>query len=288
MEVTQMAQRAPLLSLVLLVTPILASADEAAPPKSILKVYRVGNIVSGAALRAHSSGATTSEEWGSNYAETLRSLNDLGEIVEKMCSDESAAVSTYEPTLSLIVRHTKQGHNEISELLESLARSGDKKIRLQCRALFDLHARRSEFAPKDIARIEELLVKRTLSSEEADELMSLASLNETSVGNGIKLEFKTDLEPGRRTAWGGVSLPCTAMGRVNSEANSIDLRIDFLADEYKEGIAPMGSQSFSLKDGESGVLPHHCDGDTIFWVVTAEVLSRPLDAARVARKNQLP
>ncbi|MEM6692762.1 MAG: hypothetical protein AAF664_25260, partial [Planctomycetota bacterium] len=60
MELAQMDQRAPLLSLVLLVTPVLALADETAPRTSILKVYRVGNIVSGAAIRAHSSSATTS------------------------------------------------------------------------------------------------------------------------------------------------------------------------------------------------------------------------------------
>ena len=79
--------------------------------------------------------------------------------------------------------------------------------------------------------------------------------------------------------------PCTAMGRVNADANSVDLRIDFIAEDYDPEKTPMGSQSFSLKEGESGILVHYCDGGTVFWMITAEVVSGPVAVNKVARKN---
>ena len=249
-------------------------ADDSPAEKSILKVYPVGDIVAASAMYGSTYGKTTAGEWAAQYPETTAALHELRGIVEAACSQRPMAVTVYSPSLSLIVRHTKDGHDEIGQLLETLAGGNDAVIQIKCRAMYSqspaelANSKRTDSQNKELQK---LLSKQKLTREETKELLTLTprkSDDEESLTND---EMSVALKSGRRTAWGHAGRPCTAMGLVNRKTNLIDLRIDYIADDYSDS-TPFGTQVFCLGDGESAFFHHYCDGGTVVWLVTATIL----------------
>jgi len=67
-------------------------ADDIPDRKTSLKSYHVGNIVSATAMKASLGGKTTSDEWASEYAETIKSLNELQELAVRFCEETPCAI----------------------------------------------------------------------------------------------------------------------------------------------------------------------------------------------------
>ncbi|QEG41012.1 hypothetical protein [Roseimaritima ulvae] len=244
-------------------------ADDAPAESTILKVYPVGNIVAASAMKSGMGGHTTLDEWGAPYPETMNALDELRGLVDTMCSQKPLAVAAYPPSLSLIVRHTKDGHEEIAQLLESLAEDKDAAIQVECRALYSQspteldHSERTEEQQKTL---HELLSKKRLTKTETTSLLALLPAEADN-------KFSLALVPGRRVAWGVPGRPCTAMGRINHKKGLAEVRLDFISDDYAES-TPFGTQIVSLADGESAFFHHYCDGGTVVWLVTYLTQSR--------------
>ena len=233
------------------------AADEPVAETTVLKVYSVGNLVSQEAMKANPFGTTTSAEWVNQYPETLEALEELQSIIETMCEPQPAAVRTYRPSLSLVVRHTPSGHEEIEKLLQQLGERAEESIRMTCRPIS--HEVHSEYngeaanasegrSEAEQRRRQALLSKVHLTKSETSELLPLLSAEMTETAYQQTVLLKS----GCRTAWGPAGRPCTAMGRINRDDNSVQLRLDFIADDYRES-TPIGSQILALREGESGL-----------------------------------
>ena len=248
---------------VVLCLPCLTYGQSSPGPAKTIEAYHVGDLVSKSAFGISSLGKTTSEEWNAEYPETRKALVELQDLVEALCSDKPASVKAYSPSLTLIVRHTAEGHEEVRQLLQTLRREDPVDLRLECRALYSnsgellKHARQES----ELKRLEALLQQTKFTKDEATELLQF-------LPHRPLISHTVELKNGRRTSWGNNERPCTAMGRVDSVKSIAQIRIDFIADDLAE-LTPFGSQSLTLANGESAFFTHCCDGGTIVWLVTA-------------------
>lgn len=255
-----------------------------APPaeKTILKVYPVGDLVSAGAMKSNIAGSKiSSEEWTSEYPETLQALEELRSIVETMCTQKPVAVKTYTPSLSLIVKHSQAGHDEISQLLRTLGEGNNVTIHMECHwinidSLDGLI--NSEGTNSKKKQLELLLVKSKLIKAETTKLLAICPSIE-AYNQTVKLKS------GHRTTWGFPIIgACTAMGRVNRSKNSVDIRIDYVADDYYSDGIPVGSQTFSLSEGESALFRHNFDGGTTVWLITTRIIPQEKPASLISQK----
>lgn len=249
---------------VLLSLSCVAFGQETQTSVTTIQAYRVGDLISTTAVEMASIGKTTSREWGTEYPETLQALTELQGIVEAMCSQKPVAVRAYSPSLSLIVRHTAEGHEEIRQLLQTLRQEEPVDLRLEFRALCSsthelLKGQRKEGEQK---RLVALLEKKKFTKEEASELLQF-------LPEGPKISQTVELRNGKRASWGGDGIfSCTAMGRVDRVNSSAQFRIDFIADDLADS-TPFGSQTLRLANGESAFFNYYCDGGAVVWLVTA-------------------
>lgn len=273
-----MLRTAILFALAVVVSAV-GRADDAPAEKTVLKVYPVGDIVAAAAMTP-GGGKTTLAHWGSEYSETIKALEELKGIVETMCEERPVAVKAYAPSLSLIVRHSQAGHDEIDRLLKTLAEDSEISIELECRPLFSqspsklLNDGHTEAERK---QLDSLLSKPQLTQAEAAELLKLIPRAEQSQS--------VRLRAGRRTPWNDAGRPCTAMGRVNHAAKTVSVRIDNVVDIQNDDETLFASQSFELQEGEAALFHHYCDSGLVVWLVTAKILEPEEPAAQVAQKN---
>jgi hypothetical protein len=245
-----------------------ARADEPIAENTILKVYPVGDLVAVDAMNGATGGKTTRDEWASEYPETIKALDELQTIVETMCVLKPVAVRSYKPSLSLIVRHSQDGHDEIDRLLRTLGEDNDFSIRMECRLLYSeilAELIDTEHVEAEQNRLHSLLSKTHLTKSETEELVSL-------LPSRPEYNHTVMLKSGDRTPWGPAGRPCTAMGRVDHVKKTVDIRIDYLSDDYAEA-TPFGTYIFSLAEGESTLFHHYCDGGTVMWLITAEILT---------------
>lgn len=263
--------RIALLCVIGITVSVVSQANDTTDDKTSLKVYPVGDIVSIAAMNNCMGGKATSQEWASEYPKTIKALDDLQTIVESMCEVKPVGVRAYAPSLSLIVRHTEAGHQEIDQLLRSLSEENSVSIRMNCRPLYgddssELINEKMSAQEKDQLNL--LLRKQRLTESETADLLALLPARPEYDAFNQHVELKA----GHRTPWGPQYRPCTAMGRVDRTTNSVQIRIDFISDDYAEA-TPFGSQVFSLGEGESAFLHHYCDGGTTVWLVTADIVT---------------
>jgi len=243
-------------------------ADDPSAAKTILKIYPVGDLVSADAMKTRSlNGKTTSEEWASEYPETIKALDQLQSIVETMCLLKPVAIKTYAPSLSLIVRHTPDGHDEIAQLLRNLGEGNAASVRMECHALYSEFSelKNADHTEAEQGLLRVLLSKPQLTKTETTELLALLPSRPAH-------KQTVALRSGRRTAWGHVGRPCTSMGRVDRTKRTVQIRLDFISDDYAAA-TPFGSQVFSLAEGESALFHHYCDGGTVVWLVTTRILT---------------
>lgn len=245
-------------------------ADETPVEKTTLKIYPVGDLVSLAAINNGMGGTTSMEAWASEYPETIKALDELQGLVETMIEPKPRAVNVYAPSLSLIVRHTETGHQEVDQLLRSLSQGNTFSIRMNCTPLYGESTSEvltEELSDEDDGRLGSLLTKPHMTKSETIELMSLLP----SRPEYDAFKESVLLKSGHRTSWGPKYRPCTAMGRVNRASNSVQLRIDHIADDYAEA-TPFGLHVFTLAEGESALFQQYCDGGLTVWLVTAEII----------------
>ena len=241
-------------------TASVSLADDAPISDSVVRVYPVGDLVSIAAT----SGGTASGDWDAVAPETLKALDQLGSIVESMALQKPVTVRTYAPTLSLVVRHTPEGHKEIAHLLHSLGETDRCSIQVEFRPV-DFE-KLDALAEADESNSLSLLMKRQLTAEQTTELLELLGPNEAHVES-------VTLKSGRRTSWGHAYLPRTVTGRVDHSTRRVALRIDFVTGDG-EAVPPVyGTESLALAAGESALFTHFYDGARMGWLVSARTLS---------------
>ena len=244
-----------------------AYADDSAEMPTMVRVYHVGNLVSAEATDAgsHFFGESTLEEWASQYPATIKALDELCEIVDTMCENKPIAIKSYVPSLSLVVRHTEDGHEEIAHLLQSLGETDRCSIQVEFRPV-DFE-KLDALAEADESNSLSLLMKRQLTAEQTTELLELLGPNEAHVES-------VTLKSGRRTSWGHAYLPRTVTGRVDHSTRRVALRIDFVTGDG-EAVPPVyGTESLSLAAGESALFTHFYDGARMGWLVSARTLSQ--------------
>ena len=250
-----------------------AYADDSAETPTTVRVYHVGNLVSSEAIDAgsHFFGKATLQEWTSQYPATIKALDELCEIVDTMCENKPIAIKSYAPSLSLIVRHTEDGHKEIAQLLQQLCDNDPPSIHLEFRAL--VVKNELQVAPRDLTddeaqRFSSLLgTKLRFTKAESAEFLSFIPVQ--------PVQYKVALKSGRRTSWGDPNRPSTVTGRVDSETRTADIRIDFISDDHFEESIKWASAVFSLADGESAIFQHDFDSDVVTWLVTAKLTTPP-------------
>jgi hypothetical protein len=170
-------------------TASVSLADDAPISDSVVRVYPVGDLVSVAAT----SGGKPGGDWETIAAETRQALAELGSIVESMLAQKPIAVRTYTPTLSLIVRHFPEGHEEIAHLLQSLGEADRCSIQVEFRPL---NMQQADALPDaEESKAETLLMKHQLTTAQTTELLELLNPNDASVES-------VALKSGRRTSWG--------------------------------------------------------------------------------------
>lgn len=237
-------------------------AEEAAPETSI-KVYNVSDLASQNTLRQTVDLAHISpEEWRNEHVETIESLDRLASLVQAMCATKSSAVQPYRDTLSLVVRHTADGHREIDELLKTLRSGNQPSIRLTCQLVYYPQDENLSTSPEKQQRAEVLLMKKILTSEEAEEMKELVA-HPQFAGQ----QQTVDLVTGRKTSWGQHGRPAFATARLVPEKHSVQLRVDYLADDIGEKF-PVAAQVFEIPEGHSAMFLHICDGGAVVWLIT--------------------
>ena len=244
-------------------------ADDSAEMPTMVRVYHAGNLVSSEAIDSgnHFFGEATLEEWASQYPATIKALDELCEIVDTMCENKPIAIKSYAPSLSLIVRHTEDGHKEIAQLLHQLRDNDPPSIHLEFRALVvknELQVAPTDLTEDEAQRFSSLLAtKSRFTKAESAELLSFIPAQ--------PVQYKVGLKSGRRTPWGDPNRPSTATGRVDSETRTADIRIDFISDDYFEESIMWASAVLSLADGESAIFQHDFDSAVVTWLVTANL-----------------
>lgn len=120
------------LSSALLCAPALCG-EHSRPPTTI-RVYKVADLAAydSVCRSTHRLGidGCTIEEWQSEYKATLDALDRLGGLLETVVPGEHASVAVHPESLSLVVRHTAEGHSEIADLLEQLRQDDQPRIEL--------------------------------------------------------------------------------------------------------------------------------------------------------------
>ncbi len=248
-----------------LILSAMPSFGEEAGPKTSLAIYDVSDLVSHATVTQSVAYAKiTPEQWQAEHAGTIESLDRLKTLVNSLCSSKPTAIEPHRETLSLVVRHSATGHEEIEELLKLLRRESQPAIRLTCRPLFNFDSRQlEELSEAKAQRAEALIMRKILTAKEARELQEIlqvptefAPLNQT-----------VELVVGRKTSWGHEGRPATATARVVPNERSIQLRVDYIIDDIGETL-PVAAQVFEVPEGSAAISHHTCDGGTIAWLLT--------------------
>ena len=244
--------------------------EETARPADIVKVYPVGNLVSTTAFRSVQFGKTTLEQWQSEYPETIEALDELGSMVQTMCSSEPAAIKVYVPSLSLVVRHNQKGHDEIESLLRSLSPQ-QPSIEMTYRMLYVESPPKlgKEHGESDLARMQSLLSKKVLSADETAELRKFIPQQ-----NGMEYATRSvTMRPGIRTPWSVFNQSYTSLGRYDQKSKTTQLRVDFFVDGASDDQIEFGSEVLTLGRGESGLMHAYLDGSSITWLISAKPIS---------------
>ena len=243
------------------------------PPPSILKVYPVGNLISARSMTSESSGMTTKEQWNEQYSQTLQGLDELADIVETMCADSPMAISTFPQSLSLVVRHSEEGHAEIADLLKSLAGDHGESIQMSCRMLYaDVPPKSSnpDHTEADRERLISLLSKKNLSAKQSAELKELMPGPDADELDSSYV-YNVTLNAGLRTPWSLFGQQYTAVGRVAPNGKQVELRVDYITDQGDEQTVPFGAQVLKLEAGRSAIFKTQFYGSTLVWLITAKV-----------------
>lgn len=108
-------------------------------PTTTVCVYRVADLVAYDTVRQGPPfGVCTMEEWQSEHKQTLDALEGLGDLLQTTFAADSASFATHAESLSLIIRHTSEGHGEIADLLEQLRQNDESQIELSFLAILEL------------------------------------------------------------------------------------------------------------------------------------------------------
>lgn len=248
--------------------PAMSLSAEDAPPETSIQIYRVGDLVSYNTLnQAVAWSHISPEAWQAEHAETIESLERLTSLVRSLCCTKPTAVESHRETLSLIVRHTADGHREIDQLLKALRIGNEPSIRLTCQPICDPSGSHLKSLPEEQRkRAEELLMRKTLTPDEAREARELLAEPDYA-----QIEQTVQLVAGRKASWGHYERPATATARIVPGKRSIQLRVDYVVDDPGDTL-PVASQVFDIQERFSAISHHTCDGGTLVWLISPSII----------------
>lgn len=260
--------------LVIVATPLFA---EDATPKTSIHVYRVGDLVSYNSLpETVVRGMVRNispKEWCSEHTETIESLDCLASLVRAMCGTKATTVESHRGTLSLVVRHTADGHQEIEQLLNELRMGNEPSIQVTYQLIISPKSPCFQSLPQEKRKLAtELLSKKVLTPDEAREARDLLAIPEVELPEYLKLDqTPLQLVAGRKAYWGIDEYPAAMTACIVPGKHSIQLRVDYVADDIGDTI-PVESQVFDIQDGFSTISLHTCDGATLAWLITPTII----------------
>lgn len=237
----------------------------------ILRVYKVGNLVAESALSRPVGKTLEAKE------ETRAALEELSETIATICSPN--VIQPYAPTLSLIVRDTKDGHAEIEHLIQELGESDRPTMQVEYRAIGVDGINFTGEQAKEWQSV--FAMSQVLSAERTEELRKLIDGQQSEGYEGA-----IALRPGQQVDWGIQGRPCKIVGCVDMQQDIAKIRIDFqTGDDYAD--PPVyGSQEFELARGQTGVFIRYFDGGSVVWLISAKILEdEPKPTKRVAQRN---
>jgi hypothetical protein len=256
--------------------PFAASSPPAAMlPPSTIRVYRVAELVAAGAVNVPPPHAHAAAEGADVEQQTVAALNELATLVRSIAEMPHCRVQPHAPTLSLVVRHTEEGHKEIARLLEQLAQDDEPVIELTFRLV-----EASRELPEEQESLLKLVGKASLTADEAKQAEALCESPAAGLG-----ELRVRAVNGRRTGFGPAGFPMAATAVCRGSGSTVQLRLDYFVPS-EEG-AKASSRSLSLADGGSAFL---VTGDEPLWLVTARVVepAASCEACLCSPKTKLP
>lgn len=245
--------------------------DELPKQELILRVYKVGNLVAESALSRPVGRTLEAKE------ETRAALEELSDTITTICSPN--VIKPYAPTLSLIVRDTKEGHAEIEHLLQQLGESDKPTMQVEYRAIGVDGINFTEEQAKEWHNV--FAMSQVLSAEKTEELRKLVDGQQSEGYEGA-----LSLRPGQQVDWGIQGRPCKIVGCVDKQQGIAKVRIDFQTGDDFADPPVYGSQEFELARGQAGVFVRYFDGGSVVWLISAKVIDdMPKETKRVALGN---
>ena len=259
--------------LVILTVDCSSFGEEAHPTETSIKVYRVADLVSENLFTLQlTSGNSTDDQQQDHRSETIDALSRLSDLIKTVCGETPVAVDSHVETLSLVVRHSADGHREVGELFEMLRQQSTPTISVEFTPLTgDNDAHHNALSEEDRAYLEELyyrgVVAGSLTVEDAQNAKT-----RIQDPNLRQQTLKVKLLEGRKASWGPFSMGAVT-ARIHPNSGSIQLRIDYITDEDRIGQSqPLHSQILEVPSGRSLVLLTYMADSSTLWLITPRLI----------------
>lgn len=234
----------------------------------LAKVYDVADLVAPIRIRPRElAQAVTLAEWSAAPADHMdEQLFQLGSILQLALPKESweenngaGAIAVYPDKMSLVIRQTADGHRAIEQLLKDLRQAENFEIELAV-DMIPLEGMSDE---KTLLALQKLA--GPLSDEDAVAIRQLSPQ---------ALQTKIRIENGHTAVGSGVlqSMARFTAVVVRDDRRHIDLRLDNITDDAKEGKYPWTSQNQTIPLQKTAGFLVSCDGGSMIFLVTPKIV----------------
>ena len=241
------------------------SAQETPSIQTSVKIYRVADLVAARAVRETTQKTVSLAEWNGEHSESIESLNDLVALIETIIPAEAGAVAAHADSLSLVIRHSPSGHDQIAGLLDQLRQAERPVVELTLIPLVGLEGSAERFSDEQANRLNEMLIKQVLNSDETQEMTKLLAASQQAQ-NPMTKPITARLANGRKTVVPRFMMPFYTTVVLMKDTDEIQLRIDNVADEAGPDKVLTQIQSFSVPAGHSVMFATQIDGSVMYWM----------------------
>jgi hypothetical protein len=244
--------------------------EPAADAGAVIKVYALADLVSPIRVKPGALSPCSLADWSAGLqSDAEEQLGRIEKVLRLAMPKESweegngrGAIAAYPEKLSLIIRQTDAGHRAIDDLLKELRKGDDFEIELQVEVAGIGRVQDDKVALQMIQKLghpmtaEELADVRQHIPNEAKAIVRL--------GNG------------RTVVGGGVlqSLMPRFTAVAATDRTSIELRLDNITDDDKDGKYPWTTQSQTILVDKTVGMLITCDGGGMAYLITPRIVPR--------------
>ena len=117
------------------------------------------------------------------------------------------------------------------------------------------------------------MIKKSLTAEEAREVKKLLRQKQPGFEGYEAYDQTIQLASGRRSSWGPPGwYPATATACSVPGKNAIQLRLDYVVDDFTDNKVPVTSQLFEIAEGTSAVSQLTNDAVPVVWLLTPSLI----------------